>query len=62
MISMNCQICNDTGAVITPVKIIERMIWRDGEKVFIQDKSGGIDACPDCAALANAQWHAATIE
>jgi hypothetical protein len=62
MISLICQTCDDTGAILRPQKLVMREIWRDAEKVFVQDKSGGIDACPACAALAHAQWQAATIE
>jgi hypothetical protein len=62
MTSLICQTCNDTGAILRPQKLVNREIWRDGKKVFVEDKSGGIDACPDCAALANAQWQSAIIE
>jgi len=59
---MICQTCSNTGAIIRPVTLVDREIWLDGKKVFVEDKSGGIDACPDCSALAHAQWQAAIIE
>jgi hypothetical protein len=62
MTSLICQTCNGDGAILRPQKLVMREIWRDAEKVFVQDKSGGLDACPACAALAHAQWQAATLE
>tara|TARA_R110002020_G_scaffold385178_1_gene596137 strand:- start:283 stop:426 length:144 start_codon:yes stop_codon:yes gene_type:complete len=39
-----------------PEKVVERTIYRDGQKVFLTEKTGGVDACPLCAAQARAHW------
>ena len=62
MIFTNCPICNDAGAVIIPVETVERTIWRDGQKVFLTEKTGGVDACPLCAAQARVHWEQAIAE
>ena len=59
MISIRCLACGDTGIIHRSVQMIDRMIWRDGQRITITDKVGGIDACPECAANARVQWEEA---
>ena len=65
-----CSICNDTGMIDVPVQVTLRMIQRsryEGERLeryqeTVTDRTGGIDACPQCAARARAMWGQAIAE
>jgi hypothetical protein len=57
-----CEICEDSGSIFRPERIVERTIWLDNQKQFIKEKTGGIDACPACAAKARVQWEIALAE
>ena len=56
MIFTSCPTCFDAGTIMRPEKVVERTIWRDGQKVFLTEKTGGVDACPLCAAQARVHW------
>lgn len=67
---MTCSTCDDTGMVTTPVRAVVRMIQRsryEGERLeryqeTVTDRTGGVDACPQCSARARAMWGQAIAE
>ncbi len=61
---MTCLVCADTGVIDRPMRQIKRLvakevladcgwIWDTVEEI---KEIGGIDACPACAATAEAEW------
>lgn len=68
---MICDLCDGQGAIVRPVVLEYRTVVyheldESGERQQITksvvDQSGGIDACPTCAALAHARWIGATTD
>ncbi len=62
---MTCPTCKGTGSVYRPVRQITQEVVRTSERIdgelfetkeTVITESGGIDACPDCTARAEAEW------
>ena len=53
---MMCE-CKGSGASVTPIDRFETSYYdKDGNDIILRHEIGGLDACPNCAALAEADY------
>ena len=62
-----CRTCGDTGRIWRPPERVRHMVsLRDADGDFARQGAttvlGGVDACPVCAAVAEADWNTGIAE